>query len=64
MPQYEHNWGDKDSYVTYWTRHMPKALHNRLKLLALRREESMEMVLNRALDRGLSELERVKEEML
>lgn len=64
MPQFEHDWGDEDQYVTYWTRHMPLALHKRLKMLALRRDESMEMVLNKALDRGLTELERVKEEML
>ena len=58
MPRYSYDWGDEDNYVLYTTRHLPKALHHRLMMLAAAKKESVEMVLNQCLDRGLFALER------
>ena len=58
MPRYAYDWGEVDDYVVYTTRHLPKALHARLTVLAAQRRESVEMVLNQCLDRGLHLMER------
>ena len=54
---YGYSWDEKD-YCHYSTRHMPRVLLKRLKVLASQRDESVEFVLNQALDLGLTRLER------
>ena len=57
MADFGYVWDDKDC-TAYSTRHMPKVLLRRLKVLASQKDESVEWVLNQALDLGLVELER------
>ena len=49
-------WGTEE-YVQYQTRHMPTALHRRLKMFAAARGISVEKALNVCLDVGLTKLE-------
>lgn len=51
---------DRDQYVHYSTRHMDKTILRRLKVLATQMDESVEYVLNRALDLGITRLEKVR----
>jgi hypothetical protein len=57
MADFGYVWDNKDC-TAYSTRHMPKVLLRRLKVLASQVDESVEWVLNQALDLGLVELER------
>jgi hypothetical protein len=52
-----YNW-DTNDFCHYSTRHMSKALLKRLKVLATRTDNSVEYLLNRALDLGVTQLER------
>lgn len=44
--------------IQYSTRNLRKDLHRRLKMLAAGRDETMDVILNRALELGLKALER------
>lgn len=57
MADFGYVWDDKDT-TAYSTRHMPNALLKRLKLLAGREDQSVEWVLNQALDLGITQMER------
>ena len=55
MADYGYDWGE--DVVAYSTRHMPKALLRRLKQLATKMDQSVEYVLNQALDLGVTKME-------
>ena len=57
MTDFGYTWDDKD-VTAYSTRHMPKVLLRRMKVLASQMDQSVEWVLNQALDVGLSAMER------
>ncbi len=57
MADYGYVWDDKDC-TAYSTRHMPRALLRRLKVAASQIDESVEFVLNQALDLGITQFER------
>ena len=57
MVDFGYKWPDEE-VTAYSTRHMPKVLLRRLKVLAAQTDQSQEFVLNQALDLGLSQLER------
>jgi len=57
MADYGYVWDGKD-VTCYSTRHMPQALLARLKVLAAQLDQSVEWVLNQALDVGLTIMER------
>ena len=57
MADFGYVWDNKD-VVAYSTRHMPNALLKRLKLLAGQMDQSVEWVLNQALDLGITQMER------
>ncbi len=57
MADFGYTWDDKDC-TAYSTRHMPKPLLKRLKVFASQIDESVEFVLNQALDLGITQLER------
>jgi len=59
MADFGYVWDNKD-VTAYSTRHMPNALLKRLKLLAGQMDQSVEWVLNQALDVGLTVMERRK----
>ena len=55
--------GSEVKMVSYATRNFRADLKARLKLLALVFDETLEMMVNRAVERGLVELEREAEEL-
>ena len=55
MTDFGYEWRDTTAYST---RHMPRALLRRLKVLASQTDQSVEHVLNRALDMGITQMER------
>ena len=57
MADFGYTWENKDC-TAYSTRHMPRALLRRLKVLGSQVDESVEFVLNQALDLGITQLER------
>lgn len=57
MADFGYTWENKDC-TAYSTRHMPRALLRRVKVLASQEDESVEFVLNQALDLGITQLER------
>ena len=57
MADFGYTWENKDC-TAYSTRHMPRALLRRLKVLASQVDESVEHVVNQALDLGITQLER------
>lgn len=57
MSDFGYVWDNKD-VTAYSTRHMPNSLLKRLKLLAGQKDQSVEFVLNQALDLGITQLER------
>lgn len=57
MADFGYVWDEKD-VTAYSTRHMPRPLLRRLKLLAGQMDHSVEWVLNQALDLGITQLER------
>ena len=56
MGNYRYNW--EGEFVKFTTRHLPKVIHQRLKLMSINTEESIERVVNKALDLGLQQMER------
>ena len=57
MVDFGYVWDNKD-VVAYSTRHMPRPLLRRLKQLAASMDQSVEWVVNQALDVGLTVMER------
>ena len=57
MADFGYSW-EKSDTTAYSTRHMPKVLLRRLKVLASQMDQSVEWVLNQSLDLGLVEMER------
>jgi len=57
MADFGYVWDGKD-VTAYSTRHMPNALLKRLKILAGQMDQSVEWVLNQALDLGITQMER------
>jgi len=57
MADFGYTWDERD-VTAYSTRHMPKALLKRLKDVANRLDESVEHIVNQALDLGITQMER------
>jgi hypothetical protein len=58
LGRFKHNWGNPDNYLPYSTRHMPKALYERLKIAAAQNGIQIELLLVQALELGLNAIEK------